>query len=291
MTKTTHRSVSQLLSYSDCSEAYRLERRTDAPQRPAGWFIQGSAFHASVEHWENSGRETVMGELEQLYLTAYRTEANELLEKHELSSFMTGGVKKAENDLTDREAMGWYQVLDYIEYARENVGNWKVVASELEFRFMLGDVELYGFIDQVRQDLITGLLYPADLKTGATVPSTPVQLAVYRHAMAERYGAERIASHGVWVQAGRSNARTAKGLNTRDIEMDLADWPVERIARWVADMDASEKAGIYLPNPKDSCRRMCGVAQWCRAVGWHYPSIQQYSADLLTIREISHEEG
>lgn len=291
--RPAHRSVSQLLSFSDCGEAYRLQRRTDAPQRPAGWFVQGSAFHTAVEYWEDSGRNTPEERLHSVYLNAYRGEANELLETHDLSAFMTGGMKKAENDLSDREAMGWWQVLDYQDYARQSAADWMLVGIEQEFRFRLGGVELYGFIDQVRRSMHTGLLFPADLKSGTSVPATPVQLAIYRLALIAEHGEENVADRGVWVHAGRSNARSPKGLHTRDIEVDLTDWSTERLVRWVTDMDAAEKAGLYLPNPKDSCRRMCPVAQWCRAVGWHYPSIEQYAGDLLTIPELAltHEDS
>ena len=289
--RPTHRSVSQLLSYSACGEAYRLERRTEAPRRPAGWFVQGHAFHTAVEAWENSGRTMPRSELHELYLSTYRTEANELLERHELDIFMTAGGKRPENDLSDREELGWWQVQNYQEYALTASRDWTVHASEVEFRFHLGGIEQYGFIDQVRKCKYTGLLYPADLKTGTTLPAAPVQLALYRLAMVHLYGAEAVADYGTWVQAGRPNARSPKGQFTRDLRQELANWPAERLIRWVQDMDRAERLGIYLPNPSDSCRRSCGVAQWCRAIGWHYPSIEQYAGVLLPSTEDTHAEG
>ena len=270
------RSVSQLVSYSACSEAFRLERVERAPRRPAAWTIQGTAAHAAIEEWENSGRTTGRKALEDLYLTTYRTEANRLLESNELSVWMTGGFKKAENDLTDREALGWWQVCDYQEYAHSEKDLWEVVASEVEFNIEIATVKVTGFIDQVRRCKVSGRLEPADLKGGAKIPAFPGQLAVYRHAMTLHYPDDTIAEKGYWIHLGKSPTEKVKARHCKAIEVDLSDWPIERMARWLVDMDASEKLGIYLPNPQESCTRVCGVSQWCRAVGAHYPSVQQY---------------
>src|SRR5699024_10728064 len=74
---TRRRSASQLMSYSQCSEMYRLQRRTDAPQRPAAWLFQGTAVHAAIELFEESRRKASMEELEDAFIISYREAAND----------------------------------------------------------------------------------------------------------------------------------------------------------------------------------------------------------------------
>lgn len=277
--KKRHRSVSQLLSYSQCGEAYRLERRTDAPRRPAGWFMHGHAVHHALEEWERSGRTISEADLEELFLTSYRNAVNEELERTDLEQWMTGGNKKPETDLTDREEIGWWQIQDYIQFAREQDEFWGVLEVEKEFRIELNGVEILGYIDQIVRDKFTGELIGRDLKSGTKVPPTPVQLAIYRYAMQLLYPEATIAEAFEWVKLGRPGSRTGKTPPKRVelIAEDLTEWPPERIARWLVDMDRSETQGIYLPSPTSDCDRVCGVAQWCLVKGWHLDSVKQYA--------------
>lgn len=274
------RSVSQLLSYSNCGEEYRLSRRTDAPQRPAGWLYHGTAVHDAIEAWEKSGRSMPEEELHTLYLTRYRTLVNERLETSPLSEWMTGGMKKPETDLTDREDVGWYQVQDYVQEALKAFELWEVVESELAFDILIGEVRVIGYIDQVVRDRLTGELHCVDIKTGAKVPASPVQLAIYRVALQTLYPDKPIADVFYWAHLGRPASKTGKTKPkpSKWVEEDLSDWPVERVAQWLKDMDRSEAAGIYLPSPGDGCR-VCSVQQWCSAMSWHLPSVQQYAQE------------
>jgi hypothetical protein len=47
---------------------------------------------------------------------------------------------------------------------------------------------------------------------------------------------------------------------------DLARYTEGVVGSWFKQMDEAEKAGIYLPNPGDSCRT-CGVQEFCLVVG------------------------
>jgi hypothetical protein len=289
------RSASQLASYSACGEAYRLERVAKAPQRPAAWFFQGTAVHHAIEQWEESRREMPLDELENEYLTVYRSEANEAIEAQggELGAFMTGGNKRPDTDLSDREAIGWYQVQDYIRLAEDEADIWTVVASELEFNVDVGGVPVNGFIDQVVYNHDTGYIHPRDIKTGNNMPPTPVQLALYTLGLLdiERKAHEAneappwgeagqiLSVYAEWLKGGRPPSASGKtpAKPTEIIPMDLSDWGEDRVAVWLTQMDQAERAGIYIPNPSSSCTRMCPVAQYCTVMGEHMPSVQQYA--------------
>src|SRR5699024_11228456 len=60
-----HRSVSQLTTYTACSEQFRLQRVAKAPQQPAAWFIHGSGFHHAIEEYELSGRQMTVEQARQ----------------------------------------------------------------------------------------------------------------------------------------------------------------------------------------------------------------------------------
>ena len=273
------------MSYSQCGEAFRLERRTDAPQRPAGWFYHGTAVHDTIEAWEKSGRTLTEEELNLKYLTAYRTLVNDALEEFDnnLGAFMTGGFKKAGTDLTDREEIGWYQIQDYVQNALLMQDVWEVIDVEPRFDIVLGGVWLVGYIDQVVRNKVTKEIYPVDLKTGSKTPPAPVQLAIYREALKIMYPHEVVADHAFWVHLGRPPSKTGKtkAKPTKWVEEDLTEWPPERVAVWLQDMDRSESEGIYLPSPTDGCDKVCGVAQYCRAMSWHLESVKQYAPDAM----------
>lgn len=277
--KVRRRSVSQLMSYSNCGEEYRLSRRTDAPQRPAGWLYHGVAVHEAIEAWEKSDRTMTEEELNLLYLTTYRTLVNEKLETSPLGEWMTGGWKKAQDDLTDREHVGWYQIEDYIQEALKASDAWEVVAVEQSFDLFINDIQVIGYIDQIARNKATNEIYAVDYKSGSKMPAAPVQLAIYRLAVQELYPEEVVADTFYWVHLGRPASKSGKTRPkpTKWVPEDLSDWPVERVARWLHDMDQAELQDIYLPSPSDGCR-VCSVQQWCRAMG-HWPSIQQYAPE------------
>lgn len=307
------RSASQITSYSACGEAYRLERVAKAPQRPAAWLYQGTAFHLAIEEWEESRRELSLDELENIYITEYRELANKAVEEQNgsLSAFMTGGSKRPDTDLSDREKLGIYQVHDYVRMALEEADHWAVMANELYFEIEIAGVPVRGYIDQVVMDVKTGGIYARDLKTGQNMPPTPVQLAIYAIALkrvtaaadeelsqeedAEQYPdvtwspEQLVPTYAEWLKGGRPTSASGKtpAKPTEIIPIDLSDWGEDRVGAWLVEMDRAEKAGIYLPNPSDSCYRMCPVAQYCSVMGQHKPSVEQYARPALPIASVS----
>ena len=50
-TQIGHRSFSSFTSWMRCGKAWELERKIQAPQSPAWYFVGGSAFHEAVEKY------------------------------------------------------------------------------------------------------------------------------------------------------------------------------------------------------------------------------------------------
>lgn len=273
------RSVSQLTSYSSCQESYRLERIAKAPRRPAGWFQMGTSYHQVIEDWEKGGRVEDVEALHEAFSVHYNAGIEQTkLTWPDLSVWMTGGSKTGEQDVADREVLGRWQVEDYARFAREHEGEWRIIATEVYFEMDFGGVKVIGYIDQIRQ-YADGRIEAIDLKTGSSTPVTAVQLATYGFAVEKFMGV--LPTSGAFVKAGRPpTPRSKKGKPTADIRHDLTGWTKDKLDRWFVDMDRSERAGIYLPNPGDHCARTCGVAQFCSAVG-HPPSAALYAPATL----------
>jgi PD-(D/E)XK nuclease superfamily len=268
-----HRSVSQLSSFAQCGEAYRLSRVAKAPARPAAWFYHGTAYHFAVEEWENSGRKLSNSVLESLFSDLYQEEVAKAKERWpDEKDWLTGGNKKGNKDIEDREAIGVWQVHDYVEFANAHKDVWRIlplgdgkIATEVQFSITLGGVLVNGFIDQIRQ-YKDGSLEPADLKTGSREPGSTLQLGAYARAIEQNTGV--LPTTGVFVKAGRPATAKVAEKPTKDIKWNVDQWTPELMGSMFKDMDRADKLGLFLPNPQDGCERTCTVAENCRIKGW-----------------------
>lgn len=267
-----HRSVSQVSSFAQCGEAFRLSRVAKVPSRPAAWFSHGTAYHFAIEEWENSRRTLKLATLESLFKDMYQGEIAKLKERWpDEGDWLTGGRKKGFQDIEDREAIGLWQINDYMGFAEAHKDEWRIlpmgdgVATEVRFEIELGGVKVVGFIDQIRQ-WRDGSLEPADLKTGSSTPGSTMQLGVYALAIEANMGVRP--QTGVFVKAGRP--ATARGAEkpTKDLKHSLEEWTPELLGDLFKDMDRMDKLGLFLPNPQDGCERTCTVAEHCRIKGY-----------------------
>ncbi|MEU8086373.1 PD-(D/E)XK nuclease family protein [Micromonospora sp. NPDC049101] len=256
----THRSVSQLSTFSKCGEQYRLEKVARAPGRPAAWFHMGTAFHSAAEMWEKNFRQDFPGDIIDFYTAEYdRLIAADMEREPDLSRWMTGGRTRAEDDIARRRVRGAEQVQGYMDYALADPGRvWTdqdgLPALETEFRLDLDGVEVVGFIDCLWQ-YGTGEVGPRDWKTGTKLPDWPLQLGVYRIAIQELFGF--LPTWGDFYMC-KNNAPVAP--------VDLTRFTHEWVTRQFHNLENGIQAGVFLPNPGDGCRT-CGVAEHCTAVG------------------------
>ncbi|WP_344580523.1 PD-(D/E)XK nuclease family protein [Nonomuraea roseoviolacea] len=257
---THHRSVSQLTSYAGCGEAYRLERVAKVPQTPAAWFAQGTAVHEAVERWERTYREHSPEQAQAWYYDAWEREIEAALAvEPDLSKWQAPGRTKPDTDLKNRMVRGADQVAGYIAYALQDrlapieyePGE---PSTEVPFTLDLDGVRVIGSIDLILADR-HGRLLVRDIKTGSRLPTSPIQLAVYAVAVEDLLGDRPF--WGDYFMC-KNNAPTDP--------IPLRNFTREDVARWFVQMDRSEKAGNYLPNPGDRCKT-CGVRRYCSVMG------------------------
>jgi putative RecB family exonuclease len=272
-TGLAHRSVSQVSSFAQCGEAYRLSRVAQVPSKPAAWFYHGTAYHAVIEEYENTGRTLSPRALVDLFVAHYREEvAKAKALWPDETHWLTGGRKKGFQDVEDREAIGSWQVLDYVEFAEAHKDEWRIlpmgdgkIATEVRFDTVLGGVNVMGFIDQIRQ-YRDGSLAVADLKTGSSTPGSSMQLGVYAHVAEEQTGIRP--EVGIFIKAGRPATARTPEKPTKDIPHSPGDWTPELLGDMFKNMDRMDKLGLFLPNPQDGCERTCTVAEHCRIKGY-----------------------
>lgn len=286
-----HRSVSQVSSFAQCAEAFRLSRVAQAPTRPAAWFPHGTAYHFTIEEWENSRRSLKLETLESLFRDMYRGDIAKLKEQWpEESDWLTGGRKKGFQDIEDREAIGLWQIADYLNFAEAHKNDWRImpmgdgVATEVRFELDIGGVKCVGFIDQIRQ-WRDGSLEPADLKTGSSTPGSTMQLGVYAQAIFAQTGV--LPQTGVFVKAGRPATARAAEKPTKDLKHSLEEWDMELLSSVFRDMDRMDKDGLFLPNPQDGCERTCTVAEHCRIKGYG-PGRAEFATIRTRTRQTDH---
>ena len=288
-TGLTHRSVSQVSSFAQCGEAYRLSRVAQVPSKPAAWFYHGTAYHFAIEEYENSGRKLSLEALNSLFTDLYREEVAKAKERWpDEGDWLTGGRKKGFQDVEDREVIGLWQVADYVTFAEATKDQWRIlpmgdgkIATEVRFDTVLGGVNVMGFIDQIRQ-YRDGSLAVGDLKTGSSTPGSSMQLGVYAHVTEEQTGTRP--EVGVFIKAGRPATARTPEKPTKDIPHHLEDWTPELLGAMFKDMDRAEKLGLFLPNPQDGCERTCTVSEHCRIKGYG-PGRAEFATIRTRIRQ------
>lgn len=253
---TRARSVSQANTYGRCGTMYDLERNKRVPKKQAAWFCQGLAVHTAIEKWEKQFREPELGQVLDWYQEAWAENIEAMKAKEpDIAKWMTGGNKKAVNDVRDREVLGKEQTtMYYYEALKSDLVPWEYTfgkrASEVPFEIQLDDVTVRGVIDLIMVSTDKRFVIE-DIKTGTKEPIGILQFATYKIAVEKQFGLT-INWARYWL--------CKDGAHSKPYDLRPYDeaWVTERYRR----MDQAESQGLFLPNPGDNCR-VCLVAEYC----------------------------
>lgn len=257
-----HRSVSQINTYLGCSEAYRLKYvdKPPTPPMPAAWLAQGTAYHETIDVWENSGRSSLV-DLTNTFITKYDEAIAKMKgEQPDLRLWLKAPKKKTEDDINERRERGLKQVQAYVDYAEENpfymvtLDEW-TLGIEVPFELDLSGVTIRGGIDQIRQmyeDPMQGV-HVVDLKTGNRESAT-IQLGTYKVAVEKIFG---------WPvkRASFFYAKDSKlvGLDKTDLDRYTEAYVTELYQA----LDRGIENKVFIPNPGGQCL-LCPVKKFCR---------------------------
>ncbi|MFF3673597.1 RecB family exonuclease [Streptomyces sp. NPDC002120] len=239
-----HRSVSQLTSWLQCGEAYRLQRIEKVPQLQAGWFAQGTATHVALEGYEKSGRRMDLDTCLAIATEAWQQETADMYAKDSnLENWLKGGKKSTEQDLTERFAKVQEHVAGYIAWCETNREHeWLYTmpdgtpASEVSFELDVNGVRVIGAIDLIIETP-KGLIV-RDIKTGTKIPPSPIQLAVYRWAV------ERLT--GI-LPYQADYFMTKDGKPSKPVKVDKYSWAM--VESWFKHLEAGVQNNVFPANP------------------------------------------
>lgn len=259
-------SHSQLTTYMDCGERYRLERRHKLGGSTSWALVGGSAFHSWTEVYDKGFP------VEPSYFL--KLLADQVRET--LASDRNTAVSEAEIRPTGRASKEWPNKRDrawwehhgpifcqqYIDWRADPTND--VLGPETEYQVelgvdgVLGGLEVKGFIDRISWENPLGAPVVVDLKTGKE-PGTLLQLGTYAVLIKEqldidvKYGAFYLAEKG----------ELSKVHNLSAFNREYIESLYEQAKRGLS-------AGVFLPNPNSFCST-CEVKKHCGLYGGRPP--------------------
>jgi len=250
--------VSQLGTMTNCGYAWYLDKVVKVPKKTASWFIQGSAVHTAIEHYEMSGRALSSADAIQVFDSSWDTEFARALEKVPSENmWMKGGKKTRDQDARERHSKGQQQVHEYI-YANGTDNEWQPVeivpgypGVEVGFDLDFDGIKVIGYIDLVLVSRRTGEIRVRDIKTGSYQPTSPYQFATYKIAIEQILGVD-VPYGDYWMSKNKGTSKP-KLLHrfTRD-----------KVAHWYKTMDDMVKNRTFQANPGDCFT--CTVKPYCK---------------------------
>lgn len=257
-----HLSASQLASFGDCGEKFRLERIDVEPavETPAWWSIGGTAVHETYQAVVLEGLKSNPDAAEHIFRRELRRGEGLALEvEPDETLWRRGGrVSKA---WPDKENRDWW--LDKgVEMARRFATLYdtpflpgRVVTVDgnalIETRFLIriGEDDVLGYIDAV-VEMPDGSIVPRDYKSGKK-PKGILQLATYAEAMDHLWGIR---------------PKSGQYLMTRQmalVEAPLGKLSGDALARAYDTLSRAKAHGVYLPNTSSGFCSSCGVRARC----------------------------
>lgn len=262
-----HLSHSQITSYSECGERFRLERVEFKPQTPAWWTIAGSTLHEVTERFDEHFDDTrPMSVKELLDLIPPIWKKHKTLTLGDYKGEVRGAAKGSEDE-------DWWlkhlpeQVLNYRSWRLTT--DWELESIELKVEAELGEsrTPFVGYIDRVFRKP-DGTLVILDLKSGRTAPSDPAQLGTYRVLFIESQGLpddtkiEGYFFHTRTVRPRSKNAEPRQG--TLIGPFNLTGYTAEYLGKMGDAVAKAKEQQVYVPRPSYFCGT-CSVNEHCFA--------------------------
>lgn len=251
-------SFSQLQSYIDCGEKYRLRYvEGHKEDSPAWWSVAGNALHAASEEFDRWGRggDDEVESAAELWAWAFEGAiVGQTLRYPDIPKEQWKTNSKGQGEIYWAKA-GIEHLQNYIDWRKET--RWEVLflpgkgaAIEWAVEGHIAGLPFIGYIDRV---FITpdGEVVIVDLKSGSRVPSTHLQHGVYNELLEQTMGVR--ASYGAFF-------KTAKGELTALVPLDPYHEVVEMYA---TNLVAARDEDLFTPVPGWLCGT-CGVRDKCR---------------------------
>lgn len=263
-----HRSNSQLSNYLTCGWQYKLAKIDRLPERPSVWQCGGRAFHSASEEFDQmvfdvgaipDVADTTVWE--DIFTEKFEIEIEEQRKTEPtIESWRTAGRKTTAKP--NGEDIAWWHIAGrvmigtYVKHRANTNDNLKVAviggepAIEVQVTVPIGDVPMLGYIDRVMEDE-KGTLVILDLKTGARIPYSKMQLALYSVQLEQMLG--RPVSWGMYYDARKGSYSEYYALTK---------YTAQNLGVVYSTLDRAIREGIFLPNVSDMCKS-CAFREHC----------------------------
>lgn len=262
-------SHSAVEDYSGCGEKYRLRRIAKVPQVPSWSLVGGSAFHTVTEHYDNlqvgyddGGPET--------FAEALELEIADRVEYSGIEPDYWTASGRASTEWPDKENQAFWLkngqtwFLQYQRFLQSSPWQTWITpdgepAIEIELNWLLGDIEVRGYVDRIWENIVTGALLIVDIKSGSREPGVK-QLVTYHNGVAALFKDRE------WGTAPRYGGyyMARKGMLTSP--EDVAAMDDGRLEYEYAAAARGIQAEVFLPSKSMLCGS-CNVRDYCREVG------------------------
>lgn len=256
-------SHSQLTSYMNCSEQYRLSRRRGLGESVSWALVGGSAFHSWTELYDQD----IPVDPEQ-FQQFFDAQAKETVDNPRNSLLDETGIKptgRASKEWPGKRDRKWWEhhgpifCQQYVDWRNDPdnpiMPQGSTFTVEMEVRGVLGGIETLGKIDRLVLDSPLGEPCVLDLKTGKE-PGTGLQIATYAILAAEQLDMKPI-NVGYFYLAEKGELSNP---------VDLTRYTREIIDGMYSSVRRGIEQGVYTPNPNAFCST-CAVKQYCGLYG------------------------
>jgi RecB family exonuclease len=255
------RSYTQLSTYEDCPEMYRLKYIERIREEPAVWSVGGTAFHQVAEWYLNGelGPDPNDARLQSAWSVAWDSAVSDVIAHNpdanpDINTWRFS--KRRKEDAAWWKGAGLAMVHDFVGW-RQSTGSSLVVFSDDEREYIEHEllVTLGGVPVKLIPDLLVvdehGQLDIVDWKTGRP-PKEATQLGVYRAGVLAGLGLD--ATWGLYYMA----------RDAQLIPVDLRKYEPDDIGLRFAKLETQIQLEAFDPTPGSACGFCPYKAKLCR---------------------------
>ena len=269
MSAPTYTSYSQITTYAECGEKYRLTRIVGMEEGQAWWNAGGTAVHTATERldnkWWEAGCDTSV--LQTIAQGDFQEEFNKALDEE-----IEGWDLSDESIRSSRgQKEAWWRengpgmVKNYYDWLVSR--DWTIWTSmdgnpgiEYHLTTLHNDSDeesrVKSYIDRIFVTRNRNLII-ADLKTGARKPSSDLQLGMYRAGLQVQEGVN--ANLGCYLMV----RKPIVDLDAAAYMRDLQSYTPEHVERYVRTLRRGIKNEVFMPNTNSFCGT-CGGRSFAR---------------------------
>lgn len=269
LTGRSYLSHSSYTTYVGCGTRFWLERVANVPQTPAWYLVGGSSFHTASEMLDKGE----MADPHEAWLVAWNTHYNEDITAKGFTHADVRAGGRASKEWPDKETDAWWNangplmLEQYVRWRDERFAEgWQWFrlpddspAIEVPVNFELAGVLLKGFIDRIMVNP-DGELIVVDLKTGASIPPSMLQLGIYALGVKHHFGVQPIL--GAFYDARKGYMKDPGSL---------LHYTPELVGSWFSAARDGIEQERFIPNVTALCGS-CSVRAYCPAFAGALPT-------------------